>query len=373
MFSASSSFSGLSTASIAALFGTPAPTSGAATEVGAKTAAGATMGTPITGAAAGTNAAKAIQTIVTQIQIEKRTQTSAEGKISTLSLASASATYGAAAEVNSNPQTIDSGTTVLDSVTTVTADNTDDAAATLMSQVKAQETVIEAAQGGVLMTKDEIAYGGLSVSNNVTWTANSVTIATKGVANQGVELYEEEGALGAPSYFNEQAQKFETSPATSPAATSAPTTGPSADAAPMPASAGTDSDTSSASGTGSALYLSIWIYHGYNNDGYNVFDAKEQQIVSDFENGALAGQNGTAPEGGAGFSMSWMNNDESAYNISGVMMSNTDATAVADKSITAPLGQIQQNASMGGTVVSENWDCTDGSISMGLVIPLKRS
>ena len=354
MVSPLGSFSGLSTANIATLFGTAAPSSDPTAKDGANTSAGASSGTQITGAGSGPNAAKAIQAIVAQIQIEKM-QTSTQGKISTLDLASVSVTYGATAEVDSDPQSINSGTTVLSSVATATGDTTADAVGTLMAEVKAQEAEVEAQQDGLLMTKTEEAFDSGSGTNSVNWTSNSVILDINAAANRGIELYNEENSLDGIQGIVGEAQNFQAPSAT----------GASAASAQKPASS-----SSSPGPNGSALYLQV------AGPSYSALAGKEQQLVSDFLKGALPGQNGAAPENGAGFDYSWQtgDGDEHAYNIQAVMISNYDPAALAyrihnDVDQNAWISADEKTVAMGGTVVNDSHSGFGNGL-MDVVIPL---
>jgi hypothetical protein len=364
MVSSLTSSNGLTAANIATLFGTAASSSDSTTKDGAKTSAGATSGTPITGAGSGgTNAAKAIQTIVTQIQLEKM-QTSVQGKVvSTLDSASIAVSYDKTVNVGSG--TVSVGVTALNSVATATGNDTAGAVGTLMTQVKAQQAQVMAAQGGVLMTKDQEVYGGNVGSSSVNWTANSVTLNMNETASQGVLLYDEENALGSVASLTSFAQQFQAPSVTSTPATNAPTTASSDD---------TSSASSSSSANGSALYLEV----------FGSFDAaagEEKQLVSDFLNGGLPGQNGQSPQNGAGFSYSSQDVDGtsySGYTIQAVMISNYDPAAVAARSAidggqsgqNAWMTADQQTLAMDGTVVGSSGQ-TGGF--MGIVIPLKSS
>lgn len=371
MVSATSSFSGLSSANIATLFGQAALSSDTTVKDGATTSAGATSSTAITGAG-GTNAAKAIQAIVTQIQIEK-TQTSTQGKVSTLSLASVSVSSTYEKTVNLGSGTISVGVTALNSVATATGDTTADAVGALMAQVKAQESQVMSANGGDLYTKAEADFGGRSGSSSFNWTANSVTVNMNETANQGLELSDEEDSLNDVSYLTRSAQQFQAPSVASTPAASAPTTASFGDASNSP---------SSASANGSALYLEV------DGPSFGALAGQETQLVSNFLSGALPGQNGTAPQNGDGFDYTWStagtgDDDGSSYSIKAVMISNYDPAAVESTAAvfggqsgqSAWMNADEQTVAMGGTVVGAGGLVDIGMAAgvMAMVIPLKTS
>jgi hypothetical protein len=371
MVSSLTSSNGLTAANIATLFGTAASSSDSTTKDGTKTSAGVTSGTPITGAGSGgTNAAKAIQTIVTQIQLEKM-QTSVQGKVvSTLDSASIAVSYDKT--VNLESGTFSVGVTALNSVATATGNDTAGAVGTLMTQVKAQQAQVMAAQNGTLFTHEEAVLGGRSGSSSAVWTANSVTLNMNETANQGLELSDQEGALNGILNITGEAQQFQ-----APSVTSTP----AANAQPVTSSDNVSGSSPSSGANGSAIYLEVSRYHG----SFSALNTIEQQMVSDFEKGALPGQSGTAPENGDGFSYSWDTGDQagSSYSIKAVMISNYDPAAVATRSAidsdqseqSAWMTADQETAAMGGTVVADlsgpGWGGSDEM--MGVIIPLKSS